>query len=159
MRKTIIDSAARAIEEGTNWLDLEKLASVEISSENELFPIEHALKLAISTGWRAAATGPQILRLRFDDPQELHRIQFHVIERAAERMQEIAIFVEIAGVGVQELRRQQFTFSPHGSTEEVEDFAVELARVTMIEFRIDPDRNHDPKRSQNYASLAALRLA
>ncbi len=55
--------------------------------------------------------------------------------------------------------RQQWNFSPHGTTEELEDFTVDLSGVTALELRIDPDRSHDPKLSQSYASLQSLKLA
>jgi hypothetical protein len=55
--------------------------------------------------------------------------------------------------------RQQFTFSPGGSTEEIEDYTVALDGVTVMELKIDPDRSHDPQQSRNYASLQSLRLA
>lgn len=159
MQKTIMSAGEHGLVQEASWIDLEANATVEITSEDERFPIEHALGRIMSTGWRAAGTGPQIIRLRFAEPQEINRIQIHVVERAAERMQEIAVFVEMVGVGRQEVRRQQFTFSPHGSTEELEDFAVSLKQVTMLELKIDPDRSHDPNRSVNYASLVSLRLA
>ena len=54
---------------------------------------------------------------------------------------------------------RQWTFSPHGSTEEIEDYTVDLQRVTMLELRIDPDRSHDPKLGQSYASLQTMKLA
>ena len=60
---------------------------------------------------------------------------------------------------LREVVRQQFTFSPGGSTEETEDFTVSLDGVTVMELKIDPDRSHDPKQSQSYASLQSLRLA
>jgi hypothetical protein len=160
MRKSILNpNPEQPTPEESQWLDLPRIATVEISSEDDLFPIEHALGASISTGWRAAVTGPQIIRLRFDSPQEIHRIQIHIVERAAERSQEFALFAEIAGAGQQELRRQQFTFSPHGTTEELEDIAVTLAHVTSIELRIDPDRAHDPRHSAHFATLTALRIA
>ncbi len=53
---------------------------------------------------------------------------------------------------------QQFTFSPGGSTEEIEEFQVVLDGVRVLELRIDPDRAHDPKTSLTYASLMALRV-
>ena len=53
--------------EGT-WLNLDEIATVEISSEDPLFPIEHALSSAPSAGWRAAAKGPQLIRINFDQP-------------------------------------------------------------------------------------------
>jgi hypothetical protein len=55
--------------------------------------------------------------------------------------------------------RQQWNFSPHGTTEEIEDFTVALSGVTVMELRIDPDRSHDPAASQSYASLQGLKLA
>jgi hypothetical protein len=139
------------------WLDLETMARVEISSEDAAFPIEHALGVAATTGWRAAVTGPQVVRIYFDAPQKVRRIQVHVIERAAERSQEFAIFAETES-GRREVVRQQFTFSPGGSSDEIEDYSVELDGVTMVELKIDPDRSHDPKLSRHYASLQSLRL-
>ena len=58
-----------------------------------------------------------------------------------------------------EVVRQQWNFSPHGTTEELEDYTVDLSGVTAVELRIDPDRSHDPTQSQNYASLQSLKLA
>lgn len=163
MRKSVIvegaGGQAAGQEDGVEWMDLETLARVEISSEDELFPIEHALGSAVTTGWRAAKTGPQVIRLRFDDPVEVHRVQIHVVERAAERVQEMVIWVGMTGSGRQEVRRQQFTFSPGGTTEELEDFAVELKGVTMLELEIDPDRSHVASESRNYATLQRLRVS
>ncbi len=159
MRKSIIGTGEVKQTEQAPWLDLVRLTTIEITSEDELFPIEHALGPLLSTGWRAAVPGPQLIRLRFDQPVELHRIYLHFVERAAERTQELALFAESEGAGMQELRRQQFTFSPHGSTEEIEDFAIELASVTLLELRIDPDRSHQASLSRNYATLTALKIA
>ena len=53
-----------------------------------------------------------------------------------------------------EIVRQQWTFSPTGSTQEIEDYAVELESVTKLELVIDPDRG----RGQSLATLNALRL-
>jgi hypothetical protein len=41
----------------------EPLWMVEITSENETYPIECALQLGERRGWRAAKPGPQIIRL------------------------------------------------------------------------------------------------
>lgn len=159
MRKSIVSPTAVAAApiEG-NWRDLERIARVEITSEDAAFPIEHALGKVDTTGWRAASTGPQVIRLHFDEPQSFRRIVLHFVERGAERAQEFALF---AGNG-QELRevvRQQWNFSPNGTTEEMEDYTVDLNGVTTLELRIDPDRSHDPKQSQHYASLQSLKLA
>lgn len=159
MRKSIVSPAPVAATPIPDlWRDLERIARVEITSEDEAFPIEHALGKTESTGWRASGTGPQIIRLHFDEPITIHRIHLHFVEKSTERSQEFAIFAG-SGSELREVVRQQFTFSLGGSTEETEDYTVSLNGVTIMELKIDPDRSHDPKQSQNYASLQSLRLA
>lgn len=159
MRKSIVSPTAAATTpiEG-NWRDLERIARVEITSEDAAFPIEHALGKAATTGWRAASTGPQVIRLHFDEPQSFRRILVHFEERGAERTQEFALFAG-GGQELREVVRQQWNFSPNGTTEELEDYTVDLNDVTTLELRIDPDRSHDPKQSLHYASLQSLKLA
>jgi hypothetical protein len=159
MRKSIVSpSPVAATPIRDNWRDLERIARVEITSEDEAFPIEHALGKTATTGWRAAGTGPQVIRLHFDEPLAIHRIELHFVDKTAERSQEFAVFAG-SGTDLREVVRQQFTFSPGGSTEEIEDYIVALDGVTVMELKIDPDRSHDPKQSQSYASLQSLRLA
>src|SRR6185437_13305929 len=159
MRKSILSPSAAAVTPiRDNWRDLERIARVEITSEDENFPIEHALGKTVTTGWRAAETGPQVIRMHFDEPLTIHRIQLHFIEKATERSQEFAVFAG-SGTELREVVRQQFTFSPGGSMEEFEDYTVALDGITVMELKIDPDRSHDPKLSQSYASLQNLRLA
>jgi hypothetical protein len=159
MRKSIVSSTAAAktsIED--HWRDLVRIARVEITSEDAAFPIEQALGKVATTGWRAATTGPQVIRLFFDEPQSIRRIRLHFVDKAAERAQEFSVFAG-SGTELREVVRQQWNFSPHGTTEEIEDFTVALSGVTVMELRIDPDRSHDPTASQNYASLQSLKLA
>ena len=159
MRKSVITPAAGvAAPAHDEWLDLEQVARAEISSEDVNFPVEHALGKSLTTGWRAERTGPQVIRLRFDEPQDIRRVQLHFVDRAAERSQEFVIYAG-SGAEMHEVVRQQWSFSPGGSTEEIEDYNVNLHGVKVLELRIDPDRSHDPKASQNYASLQSLKLA
>jgi hypothetical protein len=102
--------------------------------------------------------GPQMIRLNFDRPAAIRRIHLHFVERAAERSQEFAIYATSGGE-LREVVRQQYSFSPGGSTEEIEDYAVNLNEVTSLEVRIDPDRAHDPTHSRHFAVLQSLRLA
>ncbi len=163
MRKILIDptglSSSSSLHQNGDWLDLSAVAQVEITSEDSLFPVEHALGTAATTGWRASSTGPQVIRLTFDQPTAIRRIALHFIERASERSQEFAIYATGEGNGLREVVRQQFSFSPGGATEELEDYSVELNGVSVLELRIDPDRAHDPSRSQSYATLNNLRIA
>jgi hypothetical protein len=159
MRKSIVSSTAAAktsIED--HWRDLERIARVEITSEDAAFPIEHALGKVATVGWRAATTGPQVIRLFFDEPQNIRRIKLHFVDTKAERTQEFVVFAG-SGTELREVVRQQWNFSPNGTTEETEDYKLDLADVTALELRIDPDRSHDPKQSTNYASLQSLKLA
>lgn len=160
MRKSIVTSVAvAAMPIGDLWRDLERIARVEMTSEDENFPIEHAIARKAATGWKASTTGPQVIRMHFDEPLTIRRIQVHFIDSAAERSQEFAVFVNGEDGALQEVVRQQWSFSPNGATEEIEDYAVALTGVTVLELRIDPDRSHDPAQSQHYASLANLKIA
>lgn len=162
MRKSLIEESSPGNTASTphgNWLDIDSLATVQITSEDPHFPIDHALKGEPSIGWRASGKGPQVIRLHFDSPTAIRRIHLHFVEREAERSQEIAIYAASGGGGLREVVRQQFTFSPGGATEEIEDYTVDLSGVTALELRIDPDRAHDPTHSQHFAGLQSLRLA
>jgi len=56
------------------WLNLEEIARVEVSSEDPQRPIESAFKQGDSLGWRASQPGEQTIRLLFDEPKDLRRI-------------------------------------------------------------------------------------
>jgi hypothetical protein len=51
--------------------------------------------------------------------------------------------------------RQQYTFSPGGSTREVESYALRLDGVSALELEIVPDLGGGPSR----ASMVSLRVA
>lgn len=155
MRKRILPSLQDAPIAG-DWLDLESLAEVEITSEDPAYPIESALLADGGSGWRAADPGSQTIRLLFDPPQVLHRIWLRFREDTAERTQEYVIrWSSDGGHAFGEVVRQQWNFSPAGSTEQVEDHRVELASVDVLELEITPDRAGGGAR----ASLQQLRLA
>ncbi len=163
MRKSLIGvgadaESAHSTAQGT-WIDLDQHASIEITSEDPNFPVEQAFGDGQGAGWRAAATGPQLIRITFDHPTAIRRIRLHFVERSAERSQEFALYAKHQTGQMNEVVRQQFTFSPRGSTEEIEDYSVDLNEVTSLELRIDPDRAHDPAHSKHFAVLQSLRLA
>lgn len=156
MRKAILPSnVGHAISSSDQWLNLEELASVEVSSEDPSYPFEDALHGAARGGWRADAPGPQAIRLTFDQPQSIRRIRLEFREDGPERVQEFALYAMTANQARKEVLRQQWTFSPGGSTREIEDYPVELVDVTAIELQIDPGR-HD---KQKIASLQSIALA
>jgi hypothetical protein len=158
MRKRIIPSAAGegSPPSGADWLDLEDLAEVEITSEDPAHPVESALLPGGTSGWRASGPGEQTLRLHFDQPRPVHRIWLEFVEPEVERTQEFVLcWSPDGGQTLHEVVRQQWNFSPHGATQQTEDHRVELTGVTLLELRIVPDIGGGTAR----ASLTRLSLA
>jgi hypothetical protein len=160
MRKEIVEQGMTAGRSPgkAEWLDLDSIAHVQLTSEDPAFPIENALGTSPEhneRGWRATSPGPQTITLGFDGPQHIRRIFLHFIERETEREQEFVLRYSSASETNREIVRQQWTFSPTGSAQEIEDYEVELKSVTKLELVIDPDRG----RRNCLATLNALRLA
>lgn len=139
-----------------DWLNIEGLTDVEITSEDPAHPVESALLPVQSSGWRAAVPGRQTIRLLFNNPQRLQRIWLNFVESDTERTQEFLLrWSPDGGKSYQEIVRQQWNFSPNGATGETEDLHVELPAVTVLELSIIPDISG----GNALASLAKLRLA
>jgi hypothetical protein len=156
MRKSIVpglSDQAPAVE--PEWIDVERVARVEVSSEDLEYPVQDALRVGGRAGWRAGASGPQTLRLRFDEPQRLQRICVRFEEMQHERRQEFVLRWSPDGESYRDVVRQQWNFSPSGSTREAENYAVALAGVCALEIYIVPDTSGGDAR----ASLAELRIA
>lgn len=157
MRKHIIAPVREeVVSPELDWLDLETLAEVEVTSEADGHPVESALLPGGTPGWRAAGPGPQTVRLRFDDPQYLRHIRLRFKEDSLERTQEYVLrWSPDGGQTFRDITRQQWNFSPRGATCEMEDFSVDLPAVTVLELSITPDIAAGPA----IASLVQLRLA
>ncbi|HET8562538.1 MAG TPA: carbohydrate-binding protein [Candidatus Binatia bacterium] len=157
MRKRIIPAVQQDSSiPGEDWLDLERVAQVEITSEDPVHPIESALLPGPGLGWRAAGSGEQSIRILFSDPPRLRRIWLHFVEPTTARTQEFALrWSADGGKSFREIVRQQWNFSPQGATCETEDHRVDLSGVTVLELSIIPDISGGHAR----ASLAQLRLA
>jgi hypothetical protein len=154
-KRLVVASGQRGVEE-ESWLDLEAMAQVELTSEDPACPIEGALLPNDLPGWRAAAPGTQTIRLLFHQPQQLRRVLLRFEEPSDSRTQEFVLrWSPDGGRSSRDLMRQQYTFSPDGSTSEVEDLNVDLRSVTSMELTIIPDQG----REQAHACLAEWRLA
>jgi hypothetical protein len=138
------------------WLDLDGLARVEITSEEAGHPVEAALIPGRGPGWRAAGPGAQTIRLRFDQPRRVRRVWLRFAEPAVARTQEFVLrWATADGQPAREVVRQQWTFAPGGSTHETEDYRVDLWEVAVLELAITPDVAGGAAR----AALAELRVA
>src|SRR5580692_6181441 len=157
MRKRQISPTLPSVSpSGQAWLDVERMASVEVTSEENDYPIESALLGAENRGWRAATAGTQTIRLIFDEPQNLKRIWLVFEDSENTRTQEFVLrWSPDGGHSFREIVRQQWNFSPSESIRETEDYTVELTAVTALELTIVPDKSGGAAR----ASLASLRLA
>jgi F5/8 type C domain len=141
MRKRLLDSAQKHVaSDDPNWLDLDSLADVEVTSEDPAHPIEAALLPNRSSGWRAGGLGEQTIRLLFSAPQRVRRIRLNFVEPGIERTQEYVLrWSQDGGKTFRDIARQQWNFSPQGSTTETEDHHVDLSSVTVLELCIIPD--------------------
>jgi hypothetical protein len=157
LRKQIIDHSPVEVDaEIGGALDLQRLARIELTSEDPHYPIEAALTPTAGAGWRAAHGGEQIIRLLFDEPQAVRRIQISFREDQYPRTQEFVLrWSENNGLSYSEIVRQQYVFSPPGTTQEAETYVVDLVRVTALELSITPDKSGGDAR----ASLRQLRIA
>ncbi len=157
MRKQTIKSGSEAVSRSAGvWLDLERLAQVEITSESAEHPIESALIPDRGPGWRAAQPGKQTIRLIFDQPLTLGHIFLRFDEKEQGRTQEVVLrWLPEGQQSPREIVRQQYTFSPPATNQEIEDYRVKLNGVTALELEIVPDISG----GGSYASLAQMRLA
>ena len=157
MRKRLITPIPRAgTPDDEGWLDLDRAAVVEVTSEEKEYPVESALVSGEIQGWRAADSGTQTIRLIFDEPQKLTRIVLVFEETETERTQEFVLrWSPDGGRSFREIERQQWNFSPPNTIREVEDFRVDLSGVTVLELVIVPSISRGAAR----ASLKSLRLS
>jgi hypothetical protein len=157
MRKRLFTPTPRGIrptDEG--WLDLDRCASVEITSEEKDYEIESALVSGESQGWRAANPGTQTIRLLFDQPQKVRRISLVFEDAETARTQEFVLrWSPDDGRSFREIVRQQWNFNPPNTTREIEEYNVQLSDVTVLELIIVPDISRGTAR----ASLRSLRLS
>ena len=137
MRKHLTISESPSVSDQA-WLNLETAATLELTSEDERHPIEAALS-SRDQGWRAAGPGPQTIRLVFDQPQRLRRINLVFNEAEISRTQEFVLrWRSEADQGFREIVRQQWNFSPPQTAREIEDYQVDLASVKVLELADRP---------------------
>lgn len=157
MRRIAFSSSAAAAAPALSesWLNLEEIAQVAVTSEDPDHRVEDAFRRGMACGWRAGGRGEQTIRLVFDPPLSLRRIWLRFSETERERTQEFSLRWGRERGFSREFIRQQWNFSPDGATTEIEDYRVELDRVAVLEFTIQPDIMH----RDAVATLEEWRLA
>ena len=119
------------------WPNLPENVQVELTSEDPVSPIEGALRTEESGAWRAGGPGPQTISLTWPAPITIHRIRLVFEEHSHPRTQEFVVRAT-TGDGQREIVRQQFTFSPPGTTVEREEYVTDLTGVSQLELAIIP---------------------
>ena len=157
MRKTLINqSIENTTPSDLDYLDLEHLIQVEISSES----LEHSIELALvegsESGWQAANSGEQTIRLIFDQPQSIKHIFLQFDELEHSRTQEFVLLWRGENEDFfREILRQQYHFSPPLTTQEIEHYTVDLKHLKALELRIIPNMSG----GEACAKLTRLRLS
>ena len=127
-------------EEG--WLTVEHIASVHVTSHKAQQPIESIFK-DDAVSWSAEVPGTQLIRIVLDAPRSIRLVQLQFSEPRRERTQEFVLQWASTLEGERKvLLRQQWNFSPHGSTSETEDIRLDLDGVLILELLITPDIRH-----------------
>ena len=125
-------------------MDIAATATVQVTSEDPTHPIEHVFDTRRGPGgsrWVAAEPGEQTLILAFDTPQIIHQTILEVEESEVSRTQELQLSVSHdGGQTYRELRRQEYNFSPPGTTFEREAWTVLAEGVTHLQLWMKPDK-------------------
>ena len=149
MRKHILGNRGTAtVAADFREIRVKEVATVFISSEAPDHPAEHIFDESRGEGgsrWVAGEPGEQVLIVAFDSPQTLGEIALEVEEVETARTQEVELAVSgDGGYTYEVLRRQEYTFSPPGTTFEREQWVVQTGPVTHVRLRILPDKSRRP---------------
>ncbi len=144
LRKQILGPATRGPADVSTVLDVSALARVLVSSEQRDHPIDFAFDGQGGPGatrWIAAETGEQTLIVAFDRPQAVRAIRLEVEEPEVARTQELQLAVSTdGGKSYREIARQEYNFSPPGTSFERERWSIEAADLTHVRVLIRPDK-------------------
>lgn len=146
----------------TGELDIATIATVLVTSEDPEYPIENIFDQKRGVGgsrWRAADSEEngkeQTVILAFDTPQRIERMTLEIEELAISRTQELHLAVSRdGGKTYQELLRQEYNFSPPGTTFEQEKWTLNAEGVTHLRLGIKPDKS----KAHGRATLTSLVL-
>jgi hypothetical protein len=148
LRKQIIKASPATPISLAGEIDVAAVATVLVTSEDAEHPIDNAFDDRRGRGgsrWVAGDLGEQTVILAFDAPQAIRRVALEVEEPEVARTQELQLAISCdGGRTYRELVRQEYNFSPPGTTFEHEDWAVNAEGVTHVRLQIKPDKGRKP---------------
>jgi hypothetical protein len=135
-------------------------ATVLVTSEDPEHPVDHAFDSHRGLGgtrWIAGEPGEQTVIVAFDAPEAVGRVILEVEEPEVVRTQELQLAISSdGGRTYRDVLRQEYNFSPPGTTFEREDWAVSAAGATHLRLQVKPDKGDKPCRA-TLTSLVVLR--
>jgi hypothetical protein len=124
--------------------DVAAIATVHVTSEDPDHPIDHVFDGQRGVGasrWIAAQSGEQTLILVFDAPQTIRKVLVEIEEPDISRTQELDVSISTdGGETYREFVRQEYNFSPPGTTLEREEWSIMADGVSHLRLRIKPDK-------------------
>jgi F5/8 type C domain len=158
LRKQILTTHRTMSGRGAAEKDIAAVATVLVSSEDPRHPIDYAFDGQRGPGasrWIAAQSGEQTLILAFDTPQTIRKILVEVEEREISRTQEMALSLsQDGGQTYREIMRQEYNFSPPGTTLEHEEWSIKADAISHLQLTIQPDKGG----KAGHATLTTLAL-
>jgi hypothetical protein len=158
LRKQILPKRSSESASFEGEIAIADVATVQVTSEQADHPIDHAFDHERGPGgsrWIADGPGEQTVILLFDSPQRIRTIGVEIEELAVSRTQELSVSVSSdGGRTYRELVRQEFNFSPPGTSFERELWSTSADAVTHLRLVIKPDKGGRVGR----ATLTALTL-
>ena len=158
LRKKILPTEAPRTTRRAAEKDIAAIATVLITSEDASHPIDCVFDGQRGPGasrWIATESGEQTLILAFDSPETIRKVAVEVEEPDIHRTQEMDVAISHdGGRTYRELVRQEYNFSPPGTTLQHEEWAINAEAVSHLRLRIKPDKGGKACR----ATLTALAL-
>ncbi len=129
----------------TDAIDLANVASVEVTSEQALYPVDHLFDGLAGQGgscWVASAAGMQAVTLHFHEPIDVGTVVVESEERWDTRVQHIDV-TAMQGSGpetqpVHEGKSCSFDYAPYRASFHRATWAVAARGVTQLRIRVTP---------------------
>ena len=159
LRKQVVPRRSSTSASVEGEISIPDVATVQVTSEEADHPIDNAFDHSRGPGgsrWIADGPGEQTVVLLFDSPQTIRTIGVEIEELAVSRTQELSVSISSdGGRTYRELVRQEFNFSPPGTSFERELWSAPAGAVTHVRLEIKPDKGGRVGR----ATLTSLTLA
>jgi hypothetical protein len=149
MRKTVGHETAEV--KSPDTIDVEADAHVAVTSEDAAHPIERAFDgrgVPGGTEWVAGGPGEQRITVTFDAPQAVRAVVVEIEETRESRTQEIELAVAIGPGPLTVVLRQEFHFSPPGTTVERERWSIDRNDIRQARLVIRPDKGGGSTRAR-----------